>query len=87
MDMPPTASDLVAICRERGNPAANVYQLDEQLRPTVLLRGISTARELRVGDIDGNGIDDLLTVDRETAVPTLRIYRQCTAREATTCGR
>ena len=88
MDAPPTTTELLAICHERGNASATtIFKLDAALVPTPLLRGVSAARELRAGDIDGNGIDDILTVDRETAVPTLRIYRQCTAREATTCGR
>nr|MBA3501576.1 hypothetical protein [Deltaproteobacteria bacterium] len=88
MDAPPTDRELLAICHQRGSPSATtLYRLDAALKPTELLRGLSAARELRIGDIDGNGIDDLLTVDRETSVPTLRIYRQCTAREAKTCGR
>jgi hypothetical protein len=87
MDAPPTATELLAICHERGNASATtIFRFDAALKATSLLR-VGAARELRVGDVDGNGIDDIVTVDRETAIPTLRIYRQCTAREATTCGR
>lgn len=87
MKTPPIAEDLVAVCHEKANPGAtNIYQFRDDLQAIELLHGVSSAREVRVGDVDGNGIADFLTVDRETAVPTLRIYRQCTAREVATCG-
>jgi hypothetical protein len=68
--------DLVVLCN------GTLYRLETAA--TELLR-IDRATEVRVGDIDGNGVDDLVTVDRESAVPTVRIYRQCTSREVT-CG-
>lgn len=84
-DAPRTDDDLLAICHARGAAASTVYRIADGAA-TEILRGVG-GREIRAGDLDGNGIADLLAVDRETAVPTLRIYRQCTAREASTCGR
>jgi hypothetical protein len=86
MDAPPVAADLVALCHAKAAPdAATLYALDGELKASELMF-VGRGQELRVGDLDGNGVDDLLIVDRGGQVPALRMFRQCTSREAPSCG-
>lgn len=45
--------------------------------PLLFLAG----EQVRVGDVDGDGLDDLIVLDRTTGVSTLQIYTQCSSRD------
>ncbi|MBA3820401.1 MAG: VCBS repeat-containing protein [Deltaproteobacteria bacterium] len=80
------AVELVVLCHVGTSDV--IYHLTASTnayQATVLL-AVGAASELRTGDINGDGLDDLLTVDRSGAIPTLRIYPQCTSRNRNCSG-
>jgi hypothetical protein len=44
------------------------------------------ADELQIGDVSGDGIDDVILLDRQAQIPRLAVLRQCNSRE-TECGK
>ena len=78
--------DLILLCK--GAAGTSLYDVT-LTGPTVTavheLRPIENATELHAGDINGDAIDDLITIDRSTAIPTIRVYTQCTSRDRVGC--
>ncbi|MBA3391222.1 MAG: VCBS repeat-containing protein [Deltaproteobacteria bacterium] len=79
---PSFASDLLALCTSMSGTRVFVVDVqDGELRGLKVLLSTENARELRSGDIDGNGLDDLITVDRDNGIATVRVYQQCSSRD------
>lgn len=79
---PSFASDLLALCTSMSGTRVFVVDVQggEPTNMTALL-SLEKARELRSGDVDGNGLDDLITVDRDNGIATVRVYQQCSSRD------
>jgi hypothetical protein len=81
-------SDVVALCRGSGGAALFDISIDALGLTGVSateLRPVEPADQLYAGDINGDAVDDLITIDRGTAIPTIRIYTQCTSRNIAGC--
>jgi hypothetical protein len=76
--------DLVVLCRRPlgGNTLFRVSIDGAIVTPLLELAG---ADAMQVGDVTGDGIADLIVIDRSFAVPLMRVFRQCTSRDLD-CG-
>jgi hypothetical protein len=82
-----TTEDLVALCHDgsdsvlyRVTDDASGFHADE------LGRTAKDLRAVRIGDVDGDGLDDIVAVAGEPGVQTLVVFPQCSSRELATCG-
>jgi len=82
---PSPAVDVVVLCRDDG-PAASLFRLsfDGAWRASLLAQG-KDLRAIRVADINGDGVDDVVALQGDGGAQTLVAYRQCTSREAGAC--
>jgi eukaryotic-like serine/threonine-protein kinase len=76
-------ADLVVLChRLAGDVVVRVSADFTVVEPLLVLVG---ADALQLGDVNGDAIDDLVVIDRNFAVPLVRVFRQCTSRDVG-CG-
>jgi hypothetical protein len=82
-----TSQDLVALCRD-GSDSVLFRVTDDggTFAATELGRTAKDLRSLRIGDVDGDGLDDIVAVAGEPGVQTLVVFPQCSSRELATCG-
>jgi hypothetical protein len=79
--------DLVALCRD--NTGSVLYRVTKQgtsYQATELVRSTRDLRGIRIGDVDGDGLDDVVAVAGDPGEQTLVVFRQCSSRELATCG-
>ncbi|CAN5917570.1 hypothetical protein BH11MYX3_BH11MYX3_34290 [soil metagenome] len=79
-------SDLVVLCRgnglsmlERVRTTADGLAVEELSRVPELLEA------LHVGDVTGDGLDDVAAIANDHGAQTLEVFRQCSSRDASTC--
>jgi hypothetical protein len=90
-----TSQDFVAVCvkaKTDPHPELVHFWYDAGAFHSEAMFGLPiNTRYIVVGDITGDGIDDVLAFDKEpqtatsTAIPLLHVYVQCTSREAANC--
>ncbi len=92
--------DLLVLCRlvdflptSPGEPPFAIYTREEVFRvsfdltriePLNVFTGAFVTDQIQVGDISGDGIDDIVLLERALPSPIFWVVRQCTSREA--CG-
>ncbi|MDQ3336922.1 MAG: VCBS repeat-containing protein [Myxococcota bacterium] len=77
---------LVVLCREGTTSTLfQVIRRNASLSATELAQGVSL-RALRVGDVTGDGVDDVVAVQGDGSASALVVYPQCTARDAASCS-
>lgn len=85
--MQSTSEDLVALCRDGTDSVLfRVTRGSSGFTAEELGRTAKDLRALRVGDVDGDGLDDIVAVAGEPGVQTLVVFPQCSSRELATCG-
>ncbi len=79
---PAPGVDLVVLCRDAGT-ASSLFRIafDSGPRASLLAQGVDL-RAIRTGDVNGDGVDDVVALQGESGSQTLVAYRQCTSREA-----
>jgi hypothetical protein len=77
--------DVIVLCRDAG-PAASLFRIsfDGGPRAQLLAQGVDL-RAIRVADVTGDGVDDVVALQGDAGSQTLVTYRQCTSREAASC--
>jgi hypothetical protein len=82
---PSPAVDLVVLCRDAGT-ASSLFRISWGGGPrAALLAQGAGLHAIRVGDIDGDGVDDVVALQGDRGSQALVAYRQCTSREAEGC--
>ena len=77
---------LVVLCRDgTTSTLTRVIRRNAALTSTELAQGVSL-RSLRVGDVTGDGVDDIVAVQGDGSASALVVYPQCTTRDAASCG-
>jgi hypothetical protein len=77
---------LVVLCRTDGGSGALVEVAVGGEPVATRLLDVLPADELRIGDVTGDRIDDVIAISRGGAISTLRIYPQCTSRDRCDAG-
>jgi hypothetical protein len=90
-----TSQDFVAVCAKAKtdpHPELVHFWYDGGAYHSEPMFGLPVnTRYVVIGDVTGDGIDDVLAFDKEpqtamsTAIPLLHVYVQCTSREAASC--
>jgi hypothetical protein len=77
--------DVVVLCRDAG-PAASLFRVsfDGGPRASLLAQGVGL-RAIRVADVSGDGVDDVVALQGDGGSQSVVAYRQCTSREAASC--
>lgn len=85
---PTIGTDLIALCRianssvlYRVRPSATGVDVSLLARTSARLEGI------RVGDVTGDGVDDVLAIEGESGAQSLVVFPQCDARDLASCQR
>lgn len=79
-----TTPDLIVLCHHQ-NQVDTLYRVSLDLAIVQRLIDVPPSDALQVGDVTGDGLDDIITLARGSAVPLLRIFPQCSSRETTGC--
>jgi len=82
---PLSAADVVVLCRDPG-AAASLFRIsfDGGPRAALLAQGVDL-RAIRIGDVTGDGVDDVVALQGDRGSSSLLVYRQCTSRDAAGC--
>ncbi len=91
-----TGADLLVVCHHAAPPGAPIPPPDTVYRVGVeggevtsatplFLELLGDSVSIQIGDVSGDGIDDIVVLDRGSIVPQFRVFRQCTSRDAV-CG-
>jgi hypothetical protein len=79
-----TTPDLIVLCHHM-NQVDTLYRVSTDLAIVQRLIDVPPSDALQIGDVTGDGLDDIITLARGSAVPLLRIFPQCSSRELTGC--
>jgi hypothetical protein len=79
-----TGPTLVVLCRT-GDGGSILFGVAAGYQATVLARG-SGMRAIRVADVTGDGVDDIVAVQGETGSQAVSVLAQCTTRDECTGG-
>ena len=76
--------ELVVLCRRSPGGGA-LFRVSSDGAIVAPLLELTGGDAMQVGDVTGDGIADLIVIDRSFAVPLVRVFRQCTSRDLE-CG-
>ena len=78
--------DLVVACHEGGG--STLYRValrDGAYTADVLLHTASSLGSIEIGDVTGDGVDDVVALEGASGTESLVVYAQCTSRDAASC--
>jgi hypothetical protein len=81
-----TTPDLIVACRDGGS--VTLYRVtfaNATYGAEVLLKTMSAVTSIQIGDVTGDGVDDLVALIGASGAESLAVFRQCTSRDATSC--
>lgn len=83
----PVADDLVVVCG--GDTGSTIFRVERGagLVVTPLARSPLRLARLHVGDVTGDGLDDVLAIEGDSGARSLVVFPQCSSRDAVACGR
>jgi hypothetical protein len=84
---PTGATDLVVVCRDTGSTIYRVYNDASGYHAEELIHSPFALSSVRVGDVTGDGVEDVVAIEGERGAQSLIVYRQCSSRDVTTCQR
>ncbi|MDX2087270.1 MAG: VCBS repeat-containing protein [Kofleriaceae bacterium] len=81
-------SDLIALCRIANSSALyRVRRTGGGFDVSLLARTSARLEGLRVGDVTGDGVDDVLAIEGESGAQSLVVFPQCDSRDLASCQR
>jgi len=84
---PSSRGALVVLCRDEGSSLYRVARdASGGLEISVLARTSEAVGAIRIGDVTGDEVDDVLAIVGESGVQSLVVYPQCSSRELALCG-
>jgi hypothetical protein len=81
------AQDLVVICRDAGSSLYRVHRGEAGLEISVLARTQARLGAVRIGDVTGDGIDDVVALEGDSGAQSLVVFAQCSSRNLAACAR
>jgi len=79
------AADLVVACKDAGATLYRVTAQDGAYTAEVLLHTATPLTSIEVGDVTGDGIDDVVALEGASGTEALVVFAQCTSRDAASC--
>lgn len=79
--------DLVVVCRDDGSSLYRVHRGDVGLEVSVLTRTQTKIGAIRVGDVTGDGLDDVVAIEGDSGAQSLVVFAQCSSRNLAACSR
>jgi hypothetical protein len=79
--------DLVVLCRDEGSTLYRVHHGDAGLEIEPLAHTSHALGAVQVGDVTGDGVEDVVALEGDSGAQSLVVYPQCTSRNLTTCQR
>ena len=79
--------DLIAICRDGGSALYRIHRGEAGLEVTVLGRTQTRLGAVRIGDVTGDGLDDVIAIEGDSGAQSLVVFPQCSSRNLAACSR
>jgi hypothetical protein len=79
--------DLIVVCRDGGSSLYRVHRSDAGIEVTALARTRTRIGALRVGDVTGDGVQDVIGIEGESGAQSLVVFPQCSSRNLSACAR
>jgi hypothetical protein len=85
IDPPPTGAQLLVLCHDSGAAAsiARVVWTGSAYEATLVASNLGPLREIKVGDINGDGVDDVVAIRGDAEARSLTVFAQCESRDVT----
>jgi hypothetical protein len=85
---PMRGTDLIALCRIANSSVLyRVRPTADGVDVALLARTSARLEGLRVGDVTGDGVDDVLAIEGDRGAQSLVVFPQCDARDLASCQR
>jgi hypothetical protein len=81
-------TDLVVLCFDTA-AVGSLFRVTRDpagFHAELVDHGVGALRSIRVGDVTGDGVDDVIAIQGVGSEESLVVFRQCTSRD-TTCGK
>jgi hypothetical protein len=80
------AADLIVACRGTGTTLYRVFaQSGGGYGAEELFHSMTAVTSIEVGDVTGDGVDDLVALEGASGTESLVVFAQCTSRDAASC--
>ena len=79
--------DLLVLCRDTGSTLYRVTKTADDYAVTALTHIAGALGAIQVGDVTGDGVDDVIGLEGEAGGRSLVVFPQCTSRDSATCAR
>ena len=77
--------DLVVACKDTGTTLYRVTAQAGGYTADVLLHTSTALSSIQVGDVTGDGVDDIVALEGAAGTQSLVVFAQCTSRNASSC--
>lgn len=79
-------SDLIVACKDMGSTLYRVFaQSGGGYGAEVLFHSMTAVTSIQVGDVTGDGVDDIVALEGASGTESLVVFAQCTSRNAASC--
>ncbi|HEX7701265.1 MAG TPA: hypothetical protein VF403_11095, partial [Kofleriaceae bacterium] len=78
-------TDLIVACHDTGSTLYRVTSTGGTYTATELLHTALTLGSIQVGDVTGDGIDDVVALEGASGTESLVVFAQCSSRNASSC--
>jgi len=78
-------SDLIVACKDTGTTLYRVSSSAGMYSAEVLLHTSTALGSIEVGDVTGDGVDDIVALEGAAGTQSLVVFAQCTSRNASSC--
>ena len=78
-------TDLIVACHDTGSTLYRVTSTGGTYTASVLLHTALTLGSIQVGDVTGDGIDDVVALEGASGTESLVVFAQCSSRNASSC--
>ena len=84
---PDGARDLVVVCRDAGSSIYRVHVGPAGHEVSLLARTPTRLGAVRIGDVTGDGVDDVVAIEGDSGAQSLVVFPQCSSRGLGSCSR